>query len=116
VLLNNIETTSGSSTQLHPSSEQKKNVPKGLHRGLGCEVVKILGNRSLFAATCKKQEFHFECSEMARWRPWSPKRGEPKVMQRGSLFLLDVRLMLSNSHKVKREAIDPPRECPVTIN
>jgi hypothetical protein len=78
--------------------------------------MKIPGDRSLKAATCRKQEFHCECSEMARWRPWSPIRGEPKVMQKGSWFLLVVFLMLSNNHRVKREAIVPPRECPVTIN
>jgi hypothetical protein len=46
--------------------------------------MKIPGDRSLKAATCRKQEFRCECSEMARWKPWSPIRGEPKVMQKGS--------------------------------
>ena len=50
---------------------------------------------------------------MARSRFSSPRRGEPKVMQSGR-FLLEP--MVPNSHNVKREAIDPPSKCPVTIN
>ena len=51
---------------------------------------------------------------MADCRPSSPIRGEPKVMQSGRLVF--VKLNFSSSDKVKREAIDPPREFPVISN
>lgn len=50
---------------------------------------------------------------MASWNFLSPTRVEPKVMQRGRFF---PEPMLSNSDKVNREAIVPPRASPVTIN
>ena len=68
------------------------------------------GTRSWLDTTCKKKEFQLEC-----WRPKSPMRGEPKVMQMGRHLGFDI-LMTSSRHKVKREATDPPIECPVMIN
>ena len=50
---------------------------------------------------------------MACCRSWSPIQGELKVMQSGCF---SPKPMVPNSHNVKREAIDPPSSCPVTIN
>lgn len=71
-----------------------------------------LGSGSLSDTTCMKQEFQIELRDMALCNLLSPTRGEPKVMQSGRFF---PEPMLCNSDIIKREAIDPPRPCPVTI-
>ncbi len=75
--------------------------------------IKTLGTGSWSETTCKKQEFHVGYFDMASCRPSSPIRGEPKVMQSGRLVVL--KLSVSNSDKVKREATDPPKPFPVII-
>ena len=50
---------------------------------------------------------------MASCRFWSPIRGELKVIQYGHFWLEP---MECDHHNVKREAIDPPNSCLVTIN
>ena len=67
------------------------------------------GTGSWLDTTCRKKEFHLES-----WRPKSPMRGEPKVIQKG--WHLGFNKLPSSRRKVKREATDPPRECPVMIN
>jgi hypothetical protein len=113
-----------SSRQAQPSSEHNRNLPKSLYSlageadlgaaGLWGTGIKTLGTGSWFETTCKKQEFHAEYCNMASCGPSSPIRGDPKVTQSGHLVF--AKLILSSSHKVKREATDPPRECPVIIN
>jgi hypothetical protein len=60
-----------------------------------------------------KQEFQIELRDMVCCKLLLPTRGEPKVMQSGRFF---PESMMCNSDITKREAIDPPRPCPVTIN
>jgi len=75
--------------------------------------MKSLGIGSLCDTTCMKQEFQTELRDMACCKFVSPTRGEPNVMHSGRFFFEP---MLCNSDITKREAIDPPRPCPVTIN
>nr|KYP39803.1 hypothetical protein KK1_038869 [Cajanus cajan] len=75
--------------------------------------MKSLGSGSLTDTTSRKQEFQIGLRDIACCKFLSPIRGEPKVMQSGRFFPNQT---LSNSDIVKREATDPPRPCPVTIN
>ena len=70
---------------------------------------KSVDSGSLSDTRCRKKEFQWEC-----WRPKLPMSGEPKVIQMGR-HLLSLFMLLSRN-KVKRDAIDPPRDCPVMIN